>query len=137
MSKPFELFTEVNGDISMRIRDFLEICKVQENLHDPNIDHIVKYKNLKGGDEEFDAKNKTLYMIDFDLKGMLPETYDDFMQKFLIPELLPGGNACMMHSVSSLSFYLFSMLSRDENMARRLWVCLPILLIHVIFFSFR
>ncbi|GFH56627.1 hypothetical protein CTEN210_13103 [Chaetoceros tenuissimus] len=101
LSKSFELFTEVNGDISMRIRDFLEICKVQENLDDPNVDHIVKYKNLKGGDEEFDAKNKTLYMIDFDLKGMLPETYDDFMKKFLFPELLPGGSACMMHSVNS------------------------------------
>ena len=105
LSESFELFTEVNGDISMRIRDFLEICKVQEKLDDPNVDHIVKYKNLKGGDEEFDAKNKTLYMIDFDLKGMLPETYDDFMKKFLFPELLPGGSACMMHSVSSVCFF--------------------------------
>lgn len=132
LSESFELFTEVNGDISMRIRDFLEICKVQENLDDPNVDHIVKYKNLEGGDEEFDAKNKTLYMIDFDLKGMLPETYDDFMKKFLFPELLPGGSACMMHSVSSLFPPLYSMVSRHGSLA-----CKPILLIHVIFFHIR
>ena len=121
LSKPFELFTEVNGDISMRIRDFLEICKVQEKLDDPNVDHIVKYKNLKGGDEEFDAKNKTLYMIDFDLKGMLPETYDDFMKKFLFPELLPGGSACMMHSVS---FLCFTFIPRYLDMEpwRQLWI---------------
>ena len=38
-------------------------------------------------------------MIDLNVKDRLPLTYDDLMNNFKLPGILPGGEHCMMNTV--------------------------------------
>ena len=41
-----------------------------------------------------------LYMIDVDMKRLMPWMYDNFQESFNLPSVLPGGSHCMMNPVT-------------------------------------
>lgn len=40
------------------------------------------------------------YMLDLDMVKMIPRAYEDFLQNFRLPDILPGGTHCMMNAVN-------------------------------------
>eukprot|EP00557_Chaetoceros_sp_GSL56_P005613 CAMPEP_0176496820 /NCGR_PEP_ID=MMETSP0200_2-20121128/11393_1 /TAXON_ID=947934 /ORGANISM="Chaetoceros sp., Strain GSL56" /LENGTH=931 /DNA_ID=CAMNT_0017894789 /DNA_START=80 /DNA_END=2875 /DNA_ORIENTATION=+ len=96
--------TEIDGDVSMRIRDYIRYIKmrvdVQKDYHQTTSNCLFSYKDGSGKDQELDVKRHSVYMIDLDVKKFLPETAESFLENFLMPGLLPGGKYCMMNAVN-------------------------------------
>jgi hypothetical protein len=46
-----------------------------------------------------DVSKSVIYLIDLDMPKLLPKTYADFKSSFRLNDILPGGNACLMHLV--------------------------------------
>jgi len=80
------------------------------------IDYIGKYKNAMSQEnlveekafqfstmprKEFYPSVDQFFLVDIDLQKILPEACSDFRDHFLLKKCLPGGDACMMKSVSS------------------------------------
>jgi len=59
------------------------------------------YKDQKGSEQSFNCVDIVLYLIDYDMVKLLPKLNDDFSKNFMCPELLPGGEVCMMHEVNT------------------------------------
>ena len=91
---------EIDGDITMKIKDYIRYLHTFNNVQDDeNIDPVFSLLDTKGVEMKFDVKRHSLYMIDFDLGKLLPETFADFRESFRLPGLLPGGEYCMMNPV--------------------------------------
>ena len=91
---------EIDGDITMKIKDYVRYLRTFNNVQDDeNINPEYSFSDTKGVEKKFDVKRHSLYMIDFDLRKLLPETFADFSTSFRLPGILPGGEYCMMHSV--------------------------------------
>ena len=54
--------------------------------------------NSEGAMEELDM-TETIYMLDFRIETQLPRAFDHFMNNFLFPDILPGGEMCGTHTV--------------------------------------
>jgi hypothetical protein len=54
-----------------------------------------------GKERSVNVVDDVLYLIDYDFPKLLPKLYDDFVEKFKLPDCLPGGSHCMMNSVNS------------------------------------
>jgi len=110
-----ELFVtpmELNRDTSMRISDYIDYIqeweKLSQNGFEQSKDKVFKTSSI----DEYDLAQDRLYLIDFDFKKMLPESYESFKNKFMLPEVLPGGEYCLMRSVcGDLSFVPIFILS--------------------------
>jgi hypothetical protein len=95
--------TEIDGDISMKIRDYIRYIKTFVDVqkgHQIMSNCMFTYKDGSGKDQSLDVKEQSVYMIDLDVKKFLPETAESFMENFLMPGVLPGGKYCMMNAVS-------------------------------------
>ena len=103
---------ELNRDTSMRISDYIDYIqeweKLSQNGFEQSKDKVFKTSSI----DEYDLAQDRLYLIDFDFKKMLPESYESFKNKFMLPEVLPGGEYCLMRSVcGDLSFVPIFILS--------------------------
>lgn len=85
---------ELNDDISMTIGDYIDYVKSWNRVNTGEEKSSSKESN------DYDLSKDRLYLIDFDVKKMLPESYESFRKEFMFPEILPGGEYCLMRSVS-------------------------------------
>lgn len=53
-----------------------------------------------GKEETINVVDEVLYLIDYDMVKLLPPLYEDFVNKFKLPDCLPGGQHCMMNAVN-------------------------------------
>ena len=53
-----------------------------------------------GKEETINVVDEVLYLIDYDMVKLLPPLYEDFVNKFKLPDCLPGGQQCMMNAVN-------------------------------------
>ena len=108
-TESFMTAIEQNQDTSMRIRDYIKYIQeweaLSQNGHGKDKANIFQ---TSSGDQ-YDLAEDRLYLIDFDFKKMLPESYESFRNKFMLPEVLPGGDYCLMRSVGDdVPFVFFS-----------------------------
>ena len=93
-------FREIDGDITMKIKDYIDYLHTFNKFQDDkNSDPVFSFLDRNGLTKNFDVKQQSLYMIDFDFRKFLPETFEDFGKSFRLPGLLPGGEHCMMNPV--------------------------------------
>jgi len=100
---------EKDGDISMTVGDHVRYLQQWEKVEEARSSGqeecytfaYTKYKREGEGEEvHVDVRGDNIYLIDLDLKKLLPETFEDLKRNFLAPGILPGGVHCMMNSVS-------------------------------------
>lgn len=98
------LFHEVDGFVSMKVFDYFSYLEKRANGQCD--DETFSYTPFNGKHPVTIKPRQTgLYLIDFDLEKLLPRCHDDFINSFSLPGLLPGGENCMMNSVSVSLFY--------------------------------
>jgi hypothetical protein len=73
----------------------------EDNKYRVESDETFTYPNPKGKAASLNCVDVVLYMIDYDLVKLLPKLHQDLVEKFTCPDLLPGGEHCMMHEVTS------------------------------------
>ena len=69
----------------------------ENEKHEYEFTYYDENNNIKS----LNCKNTVIYMIDLDVTKVLPTLYSDLIQKFKLPDLLPGGTHCMMNSVNT------------------------------------
>jgi Helicase associated domain len=101
----FKEYQEIQKDVTMTIGDYFAYLKqrgrgytVKEASDNAEVEEKLYLINSEGGMEELDI-SETIYMLDFRMETQLPAAFDHFMNKFLFPEILPGGGMCAMHTV--------------------------------------
>ncbi len=101
-------FHEVDGFVSMKVSDYFSYLEKRAKSTCDN--DTFSYTPF---DKQYQSiikpKQTGLYMIDFDMVKLLPRCYDDFLGSFKLPSILPGGENCMMNSVSAM--YIESFIS--------------------------
>jgi hypothetical protein len=96
----FEHYNEMDGDTAMKIEDYISYLHTYNNFQDQKSnDSNFFYLNSEGVEMHFDVSSQSLYMIDLDLRKLLPETFEDFSKSFCLPSILPGGKHCFMNAV--------------------------------------
>ena len=97
----FKHSEEVNGNIAMKIEDYIRYLHQFNSVQDnKSKNHIFTCSKDKGGEmNQFDVTCESLYMIDLDIKKLLPALFEDFEKSCHLPSLLPGGKHCMMNAV--------------------------------------
>lgn len=86
------------------VNQFIVGGKVRPN-NEHTLESFLKYhENSQGLSEskltcKNDGSEECLYLIDYPLVTF-PKLQDDFMRKFIIPDILPGGAECLMSCVS-------------------------------------
>jgi len=63
-------------------------------------DEEFEFTSYDGSVNTINVIDTALYLIDYDIMQNMPAMYNDFIQNFKLPDILPGGDACMMNSVS-------------------------------------
>jgi len=100
-----EKIVEVDVPYSMKIMDYCRYldqranyfqCEPQQQAE--NKDFV--FTNHMGIEQRVDVGVSALYLIDMDIKKLLPELHDDFRSAFRFPAALPGGRFCMMNKVT-------------------------------------
>jgi len=116
-------YKECDGNISIRVKDYFRYLdqrgKVLQRLNtekvvagwnpnDANVmmkedgdDTMFHFTDHNNKIHSLNCLEKVLYLIDYDIVKLLPELHDDFIKKFKMPGLLPGGVHCMMNTVNS------------------------------------
>jgi hypothetical protein len=96
----FKHYSEMDGDTAMKIEDYVRYLHTYNSVQDQKSnDSSFSCLNSKGDEMHFDVSSQSLYMIDLDLRKLLPETFEDFSRSFRLPSLLPGGKHCLMNAV--------------------------------------
>jgi hypothetical protein len=106
----YETYTEKDYLYSMRFKEFVRYCTMRKSYlqettissntaaqQEPQftfVDHQDKQHTLG-------VWSCALYMIDLDMKRLFPKLYDNFLDCFQLPAVLPGGMNCMMNHVTS------------------------------------
>jgi hypothetical protein len=103
----YENFTERDNLYSMRFADFARYCYLRKSFlekkkHDPAIEETTfTFEDHKGVEHTLGVWTSALYLIDMDIKRSMPSIYDNFIESFDLPAVLPGGSNCMMNDVTS------------------------------------
>ena len=108
-----EKIFEVDVPYSMKIVDYCRYLeqranyfkKTKQSPEQPqkekdDKDRKFVFTNHLGKDHTIDVAVSALYLIDMDIKKLLPELHDDFRSAFRFPSSLPGGRFCMMNKVT-------------------------------------
>ena len=117
-SKPQKLYREVDGYTAMKGIDYLNYLKARKEsicngttttaaatettVTTRMVKELFHYIDPEGKQRSFDPSTEILYMIDYDMERKLPCVFADFLNKFALPECMPGGSRCMMNSVRGL-----------------------------------
>ncbi|KAL3915235.1 MAG: hypothetical protein SGILL_005745 [Bacillariaceae sp.] len=102
----FERYVERDRLYSMRFKDFVRYCELrktnEENRKsDLSIDEAVfTFVDHAGKEHSLQVWTSALYLIDMDMKRLFPMLYDNFMESFQLPAVLPGGSNCLMNHVT-------------------------------------
>lgn len=91
---------ELNQDTSMRISDYINYIEAWEKQSQIGFEDNKDNTFRTSSRDLYDLSQDRLYLIDFDFKKMLPESYESFKNNFMLPEVLPGGEYCLMRSVT-------------------------------------
>ena len=96
------LFKELDGFVSMKISDYFSyLDKRAKSKSDDDTFTFIPFD--KTDPVTINLQRTGLYMIDFDMVKLLPRCHDNFLESFKLKGILPGGEYCMMHSVSTSS----------------------------------
>jgi hypothetical protein len=101
----FEKCIEVDGLHSMKVGDYIQYLIERQKVFDGKETNEVSFSFVdhEGRKESIpDIGVSAIYMIDLDINKLLPNLYDNFMDSFRYPGVLPGGYHCMMNSVCIL-----------------------------------
>jgi hypothetical protein len=98
-------YEEKKGHLSMKLSDFLEYLKQRKQALNPSpnakTETSFSFKDRELKEVEVDVTDP-LYLIDMDMPNRLPHLFAKFSQAVKIPEILPGGEWCMMNEVQYL-----------------------------------
>ena len=92
---------------SLNTFDSINKTDARKDEHSDNSDKIIDDDDLfhfvghDGKPRSVNAIDDVLYLIDYDMAKLLPAVYDDFKHSFKLPDFMPGGAHCMMHSVNA------------------------------------
>lgn len=125
----YESFAEEGISCSLRMKDYIRYLQQREQqMHEierrrneigmsslileEESQHRHSEKELftyeqDGEQRELNCIDTVLYLIDYDIGKLLPPLYQNFVEKFLAPILLPGGKYCWMHEVSFFFRFVF------------------------------
>lgn len=103
-------FEKKNESCAMQLGDFVRYIKATEKKEETF--SFEAYDTSKPSDDEtidrsdkknynIDLNNTKLYLLDFDIQKHLCTCHDDFVKKFKLGEILPGGQYCMMNAVTA------------------------------------
>jgi hypothetical protein len=97
----FEHFVMSDTSTSMNFQDYTRYLHQYKSVQEQNgVDTRFSYNNQSGTTVELDVRKSIIYMIDLEIPKMLNRTYEDFINFFRLPSLLPGGKHCLMNAVS-------------------------------------
>jgi hypothetical protein len=104
-----ESFKEVDKMYSMRVEDYVRyMTRRSEYLEDvkrappdePVVEPQFTFLDAEDKEHTICVGTTALYMIDVDMKRLMPWMYDNFQESFNLPAVLPGGSHCMMNPVT-------------------------------------
>lgn len=96
-------YEEKPDGLSMRAKDFFRyLQKKMANDDDDDDQRSFLFTDGDGKCHEINVDDVSVYMIDCDLPKILPLLYDKYLSHCKMPEILPGGEMCMMNAVSLL-----------------------------------
>ena len=89
----------------MKVSDYVRYIDARKNalLADSPENTAFAFEGFNGSRHSIDVCDDVLYMIDFDMVKLVPKLYEDFVDSFEIPEILPGGKHCMLNAVSHMA----------------------------------
>jgi hypothetical protein len=101
-SGDYVTYEEKKGHLSMKLSDFLIYLEQRKKSLNP--DHSGKTETVFSfTDRELKKVNvdvtDPLYLIDMDMPNRLPYLHQELKKALKMPEILPGGEWCMMHQV--------------------------------------
>jgi hypothetical protein len=102
----FEHYVEKDRLHSMKFKDFVRYCELrktdaEKRKLDPTPEESVfTFQDHNGTEHSLGVWTSALYLIDMDMKRLLPTLYDNFMESFQLPAVLPGGSNCLMNHVT-------------------------------------
>jgi hypothetical protein len=91
-------YAEKPEGLSMCAKDFFQYLKMKVGKE--GVSRRFAFTDFKGKRHEIDVDEVSIYLIDCDLPKILPLFYDKYLDHCKIPEILPGGEMCMMNAVS-------------------------------------
>lgn len=100
------LYVELDGYLSMTVSDYMRYLKRRKEVlaagTDRSMDRSFVYCDHSSKKRKVidDVVDLVIYMTDVELGLYGPTLGLDFRDHFKLPEALPGGKWCMMHSVS-------------------------------------
>ena len=108
---PQSQYEEINPDFSMRVGDFVKYLEARNasklgaarQRTGVDLDDVVDMLD-DGSSNKLPTVvdlDDVVYMLDYDISKKLPELDTEIKQRFLFPEILPGGGMCAMHAVST------------------------------------
>jgi hypothetical protein len=93
---PYDQYQEQDGFSAMKVKDYIDYAERACNRAEE-----TNEVTLISGEKRIINSNETVYyLLDFDLPKNLPFLYENFKDKFLMSDLLPGSRSCLMHRVS-------------------------------------
>jgi hypothetical protein len=97
----FENCVEVDGMYSMKIGNYIQYLEKRQDvvMGKEKEDPSFSFSDHEGREQNIHVGISALYMIDLDISRLLPNLYNNFLEGFRYPEVLPGGTHCMMNSV--------------------------------------
>jgi hypothetical protein len=91
-------YAEKPEGVSMCANDFFRYLEMKAGKE--VVSRRFAFTDLKGKRHEIDVDEVSIYLIDCDLPKFLPLFYDKYLAYCKMPEILPGGEMCMMNAVS-------------------------------------
>jgi hypothetical protein len=101
-SGDYVTYEEKKGHLSMKLSDFMEYLKQRKKALNSSrsgkTETAFSFLDRELKEVNVDVTNP-LYLIDMDMPNRLPHLFAKFNQAVKIPEILPGGEWCMMNEV--------------------------------------
>ncbi|GAX10199.1 hypothetical protein FisN_3Lh394 [Fistulifera solaris] len=91
-------YAEKPEGLSMRAKDFFQYLKIKVGKE--GVSRRFAFTDFKGKRHEIDVDEVSIYMIDCDVPKILPLFYDKYVAHCKMPEILPGGEMCMMNAMN-------------------------------------
>jgi len=97
---------EKDGMLSMKFSDYFKYLDKRQaaNVQDENAPpgEANTFTFVDGNDETKTVKvdEDALYLLDVDMVKLLPQSFDDLKNNFMLPSILPGGSHCMMNALN-------------------------------------
>ena len=76
------------------------LVPTEEDNGKEKVNPLMMIVDHEGHERKIHVGKSAIYLIDFDVQKLAPLLYKNFLDTFKYPEVLPGGDHCMMNSVT-------------------------------------